>query len=382
MAKAKKAEQKKQEEQVQETPAVVEETVEQEATEVAEAKPTEEKQEEQTEEFSASKFMSYDKDTVEELKEEAETDVKATEQEEPVQETEEDGSLSWDDVKTDEVKEEQPQEEDKNPWDDIDNNLGSETQEKEEVEQTEEPKAESDVKEETPESLDWKKVSDELGVKAESKEELLDHLNSDVKQAEYNNSVIDQLQDFLKLADRDLIHKELTMQGQMEDYEINENLDKLEDSGMLKYQANALRGSVRSAIRHEQEKEKNVQSQEQQERTTKIEESRNNLKGFLKESTMFFGGKVSETERMNVYKDICNGKLETLLYKNPETTSKVMWMLRNPDKLEKVLYGRGLEAGKAQVLNNITTPDLGRRNKTNYKIKDSSEFDAQQFMKK
>ena len=211
---------------------------------------------------------------------------------------------------------------------------------------------------------------------------MLDHLNSDVKQAEYNNSVIDQLQDFLKLADRDLIHKELTMQGQMEDYEINENLDKLEDSGMLKYQANALRGSVRSAIRHEQDKEKNVQSQEQQERTTKIEESRNNLKGFLKESTMFFGGKVSETERMNVYKDICNGKLETLLYKNPETTSKVMWMLRNPDKLEKVLYGRGLEAGKAQVLNNITTPDLGRRNKANYKIKDNSEFDAQQFMKK
>ncbi len=376
MAKKEKVEQKT-EEQVQDTPAVVEETVEQEATETV----AEDSAEEKTEEFNASEFMSYDRETIENIQEEEKEKTEEVEATEENKESE-DGSLSWDDVETEvESKEEEKVEEENDPWSNVDNEL--ETKEEEKVEaKTEEVKEVKEEVETPTQELDWKKVSEELGVEATSKEELLNSLNQETKQAEYNNSAIEQLQSFLKLADRDLLQKELKMQGQMEDYEIQENLDKLEDSGMLKYQANSLRGSVRSAIKQEQEKEKISQNAKQQERSKKIEESRNNLKGYLKENTMFFGGKVSETERMNVYKDICNGRLESLLYKNPETTSKVMWLLRNPNKLEKVLYGRGMEAGKAQVLNNITTPDLGRRGKANYKVKDSSKFDAQQFMKK
>mgnify|MGYP003132956337 CR=1 FL=1 len=379
MAKKEKVEQKT-EEQVQDTPAVVEETVEQAKEEVskeADVETTEEK----SEDFDASQFMSYDKETVEDLKEE---DSKT--ENEPVskdsKEESNDGSLSWDDVETEtqeeEVKEEVEQDD---PWSSLDNDLNTEESKEEETEETVEEKKPEAV-EDVPAGLDWKKVSEELGVEANSKEELLGQLNKETQQAEYNNSAIDQLQDFLKLSDRDLLQTELKMQGQMEDYEIQENLDKLEDSGMLKYQANSLRGSVRTAIKQEQQKEKTSRVEEKQNKQKRITESRDNLKGFLKDNTMFFGGKVSETERMGIYKDICNGKLESLLYKDPGTTSKVMWMLRNPNKLEKVLYGRGLEAGKAQVLDNITTPDLGRRRKANYTIKDDSNFDAQQFMKK
>ena len=385
MAKTKKAT-KKQEEQVVETPAVVEETVEQ--VEAKEEAPKEEVSkeadaettEEQGEDFNPSQFMSYDRETVEDLKEDSETESEPVS--EDSKEDSDDGSLSWDDVET-ETKEEEKEEEVKqdDPWSSLDDDLNTENVEEQKTEEVVE-EAKPEAAKEVPEGLDWKKVSEELGVEANSKEELLGQLNKETQEAEYNNSVIDQLQDFLKLSDRDLLQKELKMQGQMEDYEIEENLDKLEDSGMLKYQANSLRGSVRSAIKQEQQKEKNIRSEEKQTKQKRITDSRNNLKGFLKDNNMFFGGKVSETERMSIYKDICSGKLESLLYKNPETTSKVMWMLRNPNKLEKVLYGRGLEAGKAQVLDNITTPDVGRLRKVIYKVKDSSEFDAQQFMKK
>ena len=65
MAKKEKVEQKT-EEQVQDTPAVIEETVEQKATETV----AEDSAEQKTEEFNASEFMSYDRETIENIQEE------------------------------------------------------------------------------------------------------------------------------------------------------------------------------------------------------------------------------------------------------------------------------------------------------------------------
>ena len=111
---------------------------------------------------------------------------------------------------------------------------------KEEKEDTEEDyewneKEEKEKEVSSDESLTWSKVGEELGLEIKSRDEFVNALNEFGKKGQGNqqtqpeNNQISELRSYLNFKDRDLVAEELKADG-IEESEIEESLDKLEDS--------------------------------------------------------------------------------------------------------------------------------------------------------
>ena len=328
------------------------------------------KEEKKEEGFDVSQFVSYDKDKVEKPLDSNKDEsalVGETKEENKEEEKEEGNVLSWDDIKIEEKKEKEEVKVENDPWENVDV-----------VEEPEEEKKEEAPVEEIAKETDWESIAKELGVEGATKEDLAKRLAKPDKVVETDTTT--KLEKFLDLNDKDLVKEELKAQG-MEEGAVDENVDRLEDSGMLRYQANTLRASIKTAMKDDQLRAVENKKREEHEKEKGLKNHRNNLKDYLKNNDTFFGGKASEQERLSIYRDVCDGALERELYRDPATVSKVMFLLRNGKKLEKFLYNRGKEDGKAMILDSITSPDLGERNSPTYK-EETTGFDAKSFIKR
>ena len=290
----------------------------------------------------------------------------------------EDSEMTWDDITLEEETQEQEEtkEEEDVDWD-LEEDL-TEAEVKEKVEELE------DVKEKVESSeVNWKKVSKELGMKTNSKQEFIDAVNqiiaNNTPAVEPKSDSIKMINDLMKLNDRELLSEELKADG-MDEYDIDETLDKMEDSGTLKREAVRIKRQLKNALNQEKSRITNSVRNEELERSKALEQNKKDLQKHLKGIDTYFGGKVSQKDKKDLYKYITSGKFNDDIYDSHSNVAEVAWMWRNKEKIKKILFSEGFEKGKAHIFNKITSPSTNRSSRPTTRIK-SGTFDPSEFMK-
>ena len=308
--------------------------------------------------FNSDQPYNAEEEKETEETEEAESTEAAESKEETTEETEEEG-WSWDSTK-EEAKEKGEEEYD---WE------GTSAEKTEEA-----PTAE--------EALNWSRVGKELGIEITSKDEFVNAINSLQQQAQQQqvpvNDQVTELRSYLNFSDRDLVAEELKADG-IEDSEIEESLDKLEDSGMMKMKAKSIRRVINNAIDQQTAQAKNKAAQENQKRKEQAENAKKELKNQIKNMNEFMGGKVTKKQKEEVYR-YATGDMMKEIYANHANVADVAMFMLYRKQIEKILRSQGLEDGKAAIMDSIVSQNLNSgKSKSNFKVK-SGKFDPKAFM--
>jgi len=288
--------------------------------------------------------------------EDAEEDVKSEKEEEQEQA---DG-WGWDKA---EEEEEVVEEDEGDDWD---------------LEKTEET-------EETNEAgLSWSQVGKEIGLDVNSKEEFLKTLNDYAEQLKGQNaqpapdSQVTELRSYLALSDRDLVAEELKADG-IEAADIEDSLDKLEDSGMMKMKAKSVRRVIGNAIDQQTAQAEQSKAQATKKQQEDIKSAKTGLKNQIKSMGEFMGGKVTKKQKEEVYRYATTDMMKDIYEDHANVADVAMFMLYRK-QIEKILRSQGLEDGKATIMDSIVSPNLNNgKSKSNFKVK-SGSFDPKAFM--
>ena len=234
----------------------------------------------------------------------------------------------------------------------------------------------------TEESLNWSKVGQELGIEIKSKDEFVQALNSLQQQAQQKQAPVNdqatELRSYLNFSDRDLVSEELKADG-IEDSEIEESLDKLEDSGMMKMKAKSIRRVINNAIDQQTTQAKQQEQQSKQEKIQQAESAKKQLKDQIKNMGEFMGGKVTKKQKEEVYRYATGDMMKEIYADHANVADVAMFMLYRK-QIEKILRSQGLEDGKAAIMDSIVSPNLNSgKGKSNFKVK-SGSFDPKAFM--
>ena len=325
--------------------------------EVVETTPTE-----TTESKDSFNPLAFAGDEIYNPKEETKTETveETTEAKTETEETEDEDGFSWDKVELD--SEETAKKEEDYDWEGT-------TDEK-----VEEKPAQDD--------LDWNKFGKELGIESASKEDIINAINTLQQKAQQPqapaSNQVNELKSYLNYSDRDLVAEELKADG-IEDSEIEESLDKLEDSGMMKMKAKSIRRVINNAIDQQTSAAQQQAQQTTAQRKQAAEHAKKELRNQIKNMNEFMGGKVTKKQKEEVYR-YATGDLMKDIYANHANVADVAMFMLYRKQIEKILRSQGLEDGKAAIMNSIVSPNLNTgKSKSNFKVK-SSKFDPKAFM--
>ena len=232
------------------------------------------------------------------------------------------------------------------------------------------------------ESLTWSKVGKELGIEIDSRDDLINTLNSYAEelkkqQAPVSNQVA-ELRTYLNYNDRDLVTEELKADG-IEESEIEESLDKLEDSGMMKMKAKSIRRVINNSIDQQTQAAKQQAENQKKQSRESAAKAKKELKNQIKNMNEFMGGKVTKKQKEEVYRYATGGMMKEIYADHANVADVAMFMLYRK-QIEKILRSQGLEDGKAAIMDSIVSPNLNTgKSKSNFKVK-SSKFDPKAFM--
>ena len=158
------------------------------------------------------------------LVEQTETETETTENVIEKVEEDDDSDFDWGVEDSEEQSEPETEEETEDDWD-----------------FEEKPQATEETTEETIESneVNWDAVAEQLGLEGASKEDIVKALNSK-NEPEVKNDTITKYEGYLQLTDRELMAADMKATG-MDEYDVDDSLDRMEDSGMLKHEALKIR---------------------------------------------------------------------------------------------------------------------------------------------
>mgnify|MGYP003135116251 CR=1 FL=1 len=282
-------------------------------------------------------------------------------------ETESEGDFSWDsvetdtqvDAKTDDTKTEEKTEE-VDDWDDEEETV---------AETKEEPSAEE---------FDWEGLSKEAGIEAASKEEFIAKVQDAMKPQVSDNDTIKNLNGYLELSDKDLVIADMRA-SKYDDEAIDDTIDRLSDAGLLKREATLIRQQLTKHIHTEKDRLRNEKVQAEKQKDENAKKSRKDLQDFIKNKEEFFGGKVSQKDKKQLYSYITKGDFAQDIFESHANVAEAAFLWRNKEKIFKMIKTQGVEQGKSKVLDGITSPSRGNRSSNSFEAP-SKGFDPNKFL--
>ena len=226
------------------------------------------------------------------------------------------------------------------------------------------------------EGVNWDAVAEELGLEGSSKEDIIKALNTK-SSPEVKNDTTTKYEGYLQLTDRELLGADMKATG-MDEYDVDDSLDKMEDSGMLKHEALKIRKQLKNAIRTERASVKEKKESESQGKVETQEAARKDLQKELKGFKNYLGGKVTVEQRKDLYKYITTGSFNEDIYKSHANVAEAAFLWKNRSQIQKMLKSQGFEDGKGSVLDNLS--NRGGRGNSKPKYKTGSGFDASAFI--
>ena len=191
------------------------------------------------------------------------------------------------------------------------------------------------------------------------------------------NDTTGKYEGFLKLSDRELLAADMKATG-MDEYDVDDSLDRMEDSGMLKHEALKIRKQLKNAIRTETTAAREKKESEAKGKTESQETARKDLQNELKGFKNYLGGKVTVEQRKDLYKYITTGDFNEDIYKSHANVAEAAFLWKNRSQIQNMLKSQGFEDGKGSVLDNLS--NRGGRGNSKPKYKAGSGFDAAAFM--
>jgi hypothetical protein len=236
------------------------------------------------------------------------------------------------------------------------------------------------VKEEAPkvEEFDWNSLSEETGIQAESKEEFVAKVQEALKPQVDDNDTIKNLNNFLELTDKDLVIADMKA-SKYEDEAIDDTIDRLEDSGLLKREATLIRQQLSKHIHSEKDRIRTEKANEEKQQAEASVKSRKDLQNFIKGKDEFFGGKVSQKDKKQLYSYITKGNFAQDVFESHANVAEAAFLWQNKDKIFKMIKTQGVEQGKSRVLDNITSPSRNNRSSNSFEAP-SKGFDPKKFL--
>ena len=299
------------------------------------------------------------------LVDETETTSETTEEATQEVEEDDDSDFDWGVEETEEETTAEVEEEKEDDWD-FDDATETDADAKEET--TEETTGTNEV--------NWDAVAEQLGLEGASKEDIVKALNSK-NEPEVKNDTITKYEGYLQLTDRELLGADMKATG-MDEYDVDDSLDRMEDSGMLKHEALKIRKQLRNAIRSERTTVKQKEETATQEKARAQEQARKDLQTELKGFKNYLGGKVTVEQRKDLYKYITTGNFNEDIYKTHANVAEAAFLWKNRKQIQKMLRSQGFEDGKGSVLDNLS--NRGGRGNSKPKRNTGSGFDASAFM--
>ena len=285
------------------------------------------------------------------------------------------GDVTWDSIETEstEVVDEN-QEEAVDDWD-------VETPEAVVEEELEEAQTEEVIESQ---EFDWTSMSDELGFDVSSKEDVIAEINR-LKEAAENpvvqsaDATLTEMGKYIEMDDRELIAADLKAEG-LEEYDIEESIEAMTNSGQLKKQAAVIRREIKKAMENHKQKSKEDKGLEEAERSEMVKSNRMALQNELKGFNEFLGVKVSKNQAKDLYGYIKEGNFMKEALSTHRNVIEAAFLFSNRDKLAKIIRSKAFEEGKTHILDQTTNPSLNRTSKPDYKIQ-SDGFNVSEFMK-
>lgn len=297
------------------------------------------------------------------LVDETETTSEATEEVTQEVEEDDDSDFDWGVEETEEETTAEVEEEKEDDWD-FDNATVTDAKEETEEETTE------------TNEVNWDAVAEQLGLEGASKEDIVKALSAK-NEPEVKNDTITKYEGYLQLTDRELLGADMKATG-MDEYDVDDSLDRMEDSGMLKHEALKIRKQLRNAIRSERTTVKQKEETATQEKSQAQEQARKDLQTELKGFKNYLGGKVTVEQRKDLYKYITTGNFNEDIYKTHANVAEAAFLWKNRKQIQKMLRSQGFEDGKGSVLDNLS--NRGGRGNSKPKRNTGSGFDASAFM--
>ncbi len=199
-----------------------------------------------------------------------------------------------------------------------------------------------------------KKMDEWKSLEAKSKENALKNTTSDK---------INKLQKFLNLDDRDLLKKDLELQGFSEE-KLNEAIGTYEYNNTVAIEAQKIRNTLNKAIKNEKYKEiegrKQADAKQEAERLKSISE----LKDHLNNTETMFGFKMAkdseglEKARSEHFEYITSGSFLNNIMNSNSNLTEAAWLWKNKDTILKAMKNKGYQNGKKEILDNIQMPEI------------------------
>ena len=271
--------------------------------------------------------------------------------------------------KTDEDSEENP---DGFDWGEI------EVESKSEEDDTPEKQEEDWDVVEAPESFDWNAVGKEFNIEAKTKDEFVNQVKELMENPVKDNDTINNLQEFLKNDDVDLVKADLKAANYDDEY-IADTLTRLQDAGLVKREATQIRQQLQNYIRSERTKIRDAEQSSKKELIDNQEAARKDLQKHIRTKKEFFGGKVSVDDKKELYSYITKGDFSKEIFETHANVAEAAFLWKNKDKIFKMMKTRGVEQGKSSILDNITAPSKNTRSSNSFETK-SEGFDAKAFL--
>tara|TARA_B110000977_G_scaffold3908_1_gene5415 strand:- start:6972 stop:7994 length:1023 start_codon:yes stop_codon:yes gene_type:complete len=244
-----------------------------------------------------------------------------------------------------------------------------------EEDKIEEPEA---VAEKATQELDWESIGKEAGIEASSKEEFIQQIKEAMKPAVEDNDAIKNLSSFLDMSDRDLVVADMRA-AKYSDDDIEDTIDRLDSSGLLKREATLVRQQLTKHIHSEKDRIRNEQVKAEKNKTEDANKSRKDLQNFIKNKDDFFGGKVSQKDKKQLYGYITKGKFAQDVFESHANVAEAAFLWQNKEKIFKMIKTQGVEQGKSKVLDGITSPSRNNRSSNSFEAP-SKGFDPNKFM--
>lgn len=239
----------------------------------------------------------------------------------------------------------------------------------------------------------FKSFTNQLGLDAENIEELKEVLNSIVEENNklkespkevVTNKRLEDLNNFLKLEDAQLVKKSLEAEGLTGD-KLEIAVDRLMDTGLIEVEAIKVRNGIDKAITAENQKiinerEQNVAKQAES-HTQAVEAFGNYMQGVDSLFSFKLTGnpdKLPEV-RKNHTEYVTSGKYLKEITESEKTLAESSWLWRNREVLKNALVNNGRQNGRKEILDKIGAPDRRTPQRFTNPV-DTGDFDPRKFL--
>lgn len=227
-------------------------------------------------------------------------------------------------------------------------------------------------------NLDWGEIGKEAGIEATTREEFIAKVKESLKPPVDDNETITNLNTFLEMSDKDLVIADMRAAKYDAD-DIEDTISRLDGAGLLKREATLVRNQLTKHIHSEKDRLRGDRDGAEKAKDEKAGQSKKELQSYIKDKEDFFGGKVSQKEKKQLYNYITKGDFAQNIFESHANVAEAAFLWQNKSKIFKMIRTQGVEQGKSRILDGITSPNRGNRSSTSYEAP-SKGFNPNKFL--